>query len=245
MEKLNNKGFVFIETIVTIVILTTTLLLLYKSYSGTVKAEKTRLYYDDISYMYKAVAVRNVLNSTIDPFLFKQNAISKVDRQYMYMFGPSSNIYYDNEIISNLFDTFHIKTFIYIPIDSTTNNLNNIKNCIKNKNYNPKCIETLEMLSSYGESNLIDYLKTINVDSSELSSSPGILVTLFYETKNGGEQNKISYSSCLQSMLAAKYGINPSNKEEIKRKVEEYYQDDTISINMWCENAYYISWVYL
>ena len=56
--KKNKKGFVLIETIVTVVVLTTSLLYLYNSYSSIIANENTRLYYDDVAYIYKANYIR-------------------------------------------------------------------------------------------------------------------------------------------------------------------------------------------
>ena len=70
MNKLNNKGFVFIEMVVTVAILLTTLVLLYSSYSNVIITEKKRLYYDDISYVYRSNVLQKVLNKTLDTTLF-------------------------------------------------------------------------------------------------------------------------------------------------------------------------------
>ena len=49
---MNKKGFAFIETIITIVILSSALLYLYSSYSAIISEEETRLHYDDVAYIY-------------------------------------------------------------------------------------------------------------------------------------------------------------------------------------------------
>ena len=56
---MNKKGFVIIETIVTVVVLTTSLLYLYNSYSTIINREEARLNYDDLSYVYRTNYIRN------------------------------------------------------------------------------------------------------------------------------------------------------------------------------------------
>lgn len=66
MKKKN--GFAFIETIVTIVILSASLLYLYSSYSTIISDEESRLYYNDVAYIYKTNYIREFLeeNSNLD-----------------------------------------------------------------------------------------------------------------------------------------------------------------------------------
>ena len=50
---MNKKGFVFTETIVAIVILTSALLLIYTSFNNVLQSEKIRVDYDDVAYIYR------------------------------------------------------------------------------------------------------------------------------------------------------------------------------------------------
>ena len=50
----NKKGFVFIETMITIVILAAALLTMYTLFTSLLVNEKDRAYYDDPMYVYKA-----------------------------------------------------------------------------------------------------------------------------------------------------------------------------------------------
>ena len=52
MKKKN--GFVFVETMVTIVVLATALLSLYTLFNSVLVREKRRIYYDDPIYIYRA-----------------------------------------------------------------------------------------------------------------------------------------------------------------------------------------------
>lgn len=53
-NKNNTNGFVFVETMVTIVILATALLSLYTLFNSVLVREKRRIYYDDPIYIYRA-----------------------------------------------------------------------------------------------------------------------------------------------------------------------------------------------
>lgn len=49
----NKKGFVFIETIVVVAVLTVSLLMIYSTYSATLRKEKNRMSYNDSVYLYR------------------------------------------------------------------------------------------------------------------------------------------------------------------------------------------------
>lgn len=65
MKKKN--GFVFVETMITVVILSTALLVLYSLFSNVLLKEKRRAYYDDPLYLYRAnyltVMFENIIKS--------------------------------------------------------------------------------------------------------------------------------------------------------------------------------------
>ena len=58
---MNNKGFMFVETIVTTTILLVALVTIYVSYSAFIIGEKRRLYYDDMSYVYKTFTLKYIM----------------------------------------------------------------------------------------------------------------------------------------------------------------------------------------
>ena len=47
------KGFVFIETLVVVAVLTVSLLMTYSTYNSAVIKEKIRIRYNDSAYMYR------------------------------------------------------------------------------------------------------------------------------------------------------------------------------------------------
>ena len=61
MRKRNKNGFVFVETIITITILLVSVLSIYVYYNSFIITEKKRLYYDDITYIHKTMALRDLI----------------------------------------------------------------------------------------------------------------------------------------------------------------------------------------
>ena len=59
---MNKNGFVFVETIVVITVLTSALLLLFSSFSNILKKEKERMNYDDVAYIYRTHYLKNTLD---------------------------------------------------------------------------------------------------------------------------------------------------------------------------------------
>lgn len=57
------KGFVFVETIIVVAILITSLLYLYSTYISLSNHEKERMSYDDVSYLYRAYYVKKYFSS--------------------------------------------------------------------------------------------------------------------------------------------------------------------------------------
>ena len=47
------KGFVFVETLIVVAVLTASLLILYSTYSALIRKEKTRIKYNDSVYLYR------------------------------------------------------------------------------------------------------------------------------------------------------------------------------------------------
>ena len=75
---MKKNGFVFVETIIAIVVLTSSLLLLYSSFNKVLQSEKTRVYYDDIAYIYRSYYLKNsIKKSKINDICFFFNWKSK------------------------------------------------------------------------------------------------------------------------------------------------------------------------
>ena len=271
---MNNKGFIFIETIITVVVLTTTLVLLYASYNNVIITEKRRLYHDDIAYVYKTQHIRDILDLTLDYVKFneaveyKLNGAPLNERMYMYVFNVESDIYKNNALITEAKNLYKFYRLVYIKIAD----IPTIKSCIKDgKNgvsLSDKCRNTLNFANAHGYSYLEDYLLTLDVPTDATSSykgHEGILISLIYETKSGdvkSDSNNVvqigtgKYSECIIEKVRGHFNIyypgagasqtlKQNYENQMIEKMKEYNNDDKLNFNMQCENAYYLSWVYL
>ena len=71
MKKRN--GFVFVETIIVIAFLATSLIMIYRSFTGMLTSEKRRLYYDDPIYLYRTYYILDFLEeNSINNFVNAQ-----------------------------------------------------------------------------------------------------------------------------------------------------------------------------
>lgn len=243
----NKKGFIFIETILTIVVLTTTLVILYGSYSRSVSSEKRRLYYDDISYVYKTLAIRDAFNKSVNYAKFKFAVDNAEDDFYFYMFSSGSDIFRNNSLMSRARELYNYKVLIYVPFDM----LDNLKACANNaeNTTDSKCLNTLDRINDFADATFVDYVKTINLDYSKVSSRSeiqGILISLIYEAKDGGDEiDKGGYESCLQHKIFDYYGVLNGTNSQKENALKKYSDEQGLSFDMHCENAFYNSWVYL
>lgn len=238
----DNKGFVFIETILTIVVLTTTLVILYTNYSRALIAERRRLYYDDISYVYRTAVIRDVVNETINTAQWDAKVDEMLTKQYIYVFNYESQIFLDNELLKNTRKNFNYNQLIYIPMG----NVATVKRCINGGDSSVKCKRTLTVIEGYSDATFKDYLKAIYVPYDR--NKRGILISLIYESKDGSAAKIETYDHCIQRELFNKlYGDDsPSiSEDEKKQALINYKKDGSYSLDMRCENAYYNSWVYL
>ena len=145
------------------------------------------------------------------------------------------SLFMDNSYIHNLHDIYNFKMLMYLNVSD----IKNIKNCINGLDTNPdgtltdKCKNYKLYTSKYSDSNLDEFMQTLN---SEDANASHILVALFYEKKDGTPLSTLvrgGYKSCLYQKISAAGST-----------IEEYNKQDAISYNMACENAYYLSWVY-
>ena len=91
---MNKKGFAFIETIITIVILSSALLYLYSSYSAIISEEETRLHYDDVAYIYYTNNVRKFLEEYSNIEDVKKNAFNN---RYIEVIGTGYDGLFDSD----------------------------------------------------------------------------------------------------------------------------------------------------
>ena len=243
----NKKGFVFIETILTIVVLTTTLVILYGSYSRSVQSEKRRLYYDDISYVYKTMVIRDAFSKSVNTSKFKFALDNAQDDFYFYMFSSGSDIFRNNSLMTRVRELYNYKVLIYVPFEMIAP----LKACANSSETTTdvKCKNTLDKINDFADSTFVDYVKSLSIDYSKVSSVSnikGILISLIYEAKDGGaEVDKGAYESCLQHQIFEHYGVVNGSQAQKEAAIQKYYDEPGLSYDMHCENAFYNSWVYL
>ena len=270
---MNNKGFVFIETIIVTVVLTTTLIFLYSNFNKNLNNEKKRLYYDDIAYVYKTIYIRDALLKSIDEEVFDMainddNSLNRnsLKNNFVYLFNSESkfcvnynednncnssddykSIFKDNTLIKNLNELYNFKMLIYLE----TSDIGNIKKCINGTidlSLQTKCNNYKSYTSKYSDSNFDEFMKTLD---SEDTNSNSILIALYYEKKDGSKLDTLvkgGYNACLKTNIMDDFKNNHCPECEGNDDYEEikkiYDNQDEISYNMKCENAYYLSWVY-
>lgn len=248
----NKKGFVFVETIVTTVVLLSSLLYIYGTYSSMIASEKKRLYYDDISYVYKTQIIKEILEDNISSNFY--NVVTKENNtEYLSVFNYGSDIFkkIDSnnngstdgyEMLKSARELYNFGQIFYLKGDQ----IQGLKNCLRAEETDEKCVNTRKRIDGYGDTNLSEYLKKLDVSSKKIEltldengeSATGIIVVLFYKSKNGSSKvNYGTYDECIVDNYKKQYGESVSKLSQVKSKYKSYF-------TMQCENAYYISWAY-
>ena len=145
----NKKGFVFIETLVVVAVLTVSLLMTYSTYNSAVIKEKSRIRYNDSAYMYRTYYLsqffRNFRLDIVASNINDNNVLSGFNCQNRSIFvNEEDNIALCEALIDNL----HVNN-IYL----TYNDLGFLQNCTSSSG---KC----EVLVQVRE-DMANYLKTI------------------------------------------------------------------------------------
>ena len=220
---MNNKGFMFVETIVTTTILLVALVTVYISFSSFLTNEKRRLYYDDISYVYKTMTLRDIMYDNVVYYNDGTNIYTNVEalKKYnevkgksYYIIAPGQRMFNplngDEAIRSDTFEKtmkeLNFDKLIYIP--------------------NSKLITDNDIIEIQQRTdNLLirNYLKRLSIpcenDSSCSDIYNGIIISITREHKDGSsiEDDYYSFTQCMQ---------------------------DGSKKTMECQEANYISWVY-
>lgn len=248
----NKKGFILIETIIVVVILLTTLISVYSVFGNNIRKEKRRMYYDDVAYLFKTMQIRDVINENIDISKFRtavNNNLNCKDNEdklckYIFVFNSESDLFLANNKFGSISDFYNVYRYFYIKIED----INSLKQCLNNSDNSIKCENTKKVLKTMEYSNIKEYLLSLNVKSFQnaYNGHDAILISLIFETKNGNlmiEPGK--YEDCIEHKVFDFYDINLRGEDTKKEYLKNYNKNDNLSFNMSCENAYYISWVYL
>lgn len=171
------KGFVFIETLVVIAVLTVSLLMTYSSYSAIVTKENIRIRYNDSAYMYRTYYLSQFLrNFRLDLVASNLDDVDGNDGYNMLAgFYCSGDIFVNEEdnqgLCENLFSNLNVSN-AYI----TYNDLSFIQDdCTDNTK--GKC----EILVQVREE-MANYLKTIGGNDKE-----GYRIIIEYSETKAGE----------------------------------------------------------
>lgn len=244
INKLNNKGFMYVETIITVVILLTTLVSLYSVYSKVINREKDRLYYDDPAKIYTSLAIKDILINTLDDIELKKKADSS--GSYITFFDyNNTGLFHDQALFQRARDLYNIERFAFVRISE----FEQLKKCVKSGT-GSKCTKTKqEQLDFYGTKNLKDYILTMDlpVTTNEFKEHYGIIIVIIKEFKNGTPNlEDLPYKECLQNHVYAYNGLSSSSAASSKKQaLNNYYNDNSLSFNMACETVEYITWVFL
>lgn len=150
------KGFVFIETIITVVILSTSLIYLYGSYSSIINNEEARVYYDDPSYIYKTSYIRDFLLDYSDIEMVKATAS---DNLYSVDISPNYDGLFDSDSRNDfayIWSNFNVYQMLIISQDL-------ISECNGSDNDSDICKRTYDNLSY----NMRNYIRSLNDTSQD------------------------------------------------------------------------------
>ncbi len=168
------KGFVFVETLIVVAVLTASLLMLYSSYSGIIQKEKTRLKYNDSVYLYRTYYLEKFFkNFRVDLLMASLNKEEDTKPKSMITsFGCRGDIFLNEEdnlgFCENLYQELHIHNLYF-----TYNDLSELQDCTDQKGL---CEALVQVNSQAAE-----YLKTIGGNGQEGYR----IIAEFAETKKG------------------------------------------------------------
>lgn len=151
----NKKGFVFIETIITVVVLSASLIIIYSAYSSAISDEKTRLYYDDPAYIHRSYFVREFLylNSNIEyikDYVFNNSYITTIGVGFDTMFTQEQEDAGMRQSLQILYDIYNINQMVIV--DGAT-----AKECLIHPD--ASCKTAYQFVSV----NMAGYIKTLNL----------------------------------------------------------------------------------
>jgi len=164
---MKKNGFVFVETIIAVVILTSSLLLLYSSFSKVLQSEKTRVYYDDINYIYRTWYIKNrlkelnVINAIKDLTVNNDEYFITVGMEYENLFNGYEK---EETYFYNMLSDLDVNQMIILR----ENKVDNLKKCSMECALDSNCEEYRNCNSLYTNlsDEMIRYLKTLFIDVS-------------------------------------------------------------------------------
>lgn len=190
----NKKGFVFVETIVVVAVLTISLLMVYSTYSSMLMKEKTRMKYNDSVYLYRTYYLTKFFKNFRMDILAnrlgekEENNNGEIVKKYTMLTGfdhSSKEIFLNEEdnvgFAEDLKAQLHIRNLYF-----TYKDLRFLQECT---NASGKCEALVQVRDSAA-----DYLKTIGGEGSGYR-----IVVEFSENKDGsycaGENCQFYYTT--------------------------------------------------
>lgn len=170
------KGFVFVETLIVVAVLTASLLMLYSTYSALIRKEKTRIKYNDSAYLYRTYYLekffRNFRLDMVSRSLNKEDTTKPLS--LLTGFGCTGSLLVNEEdnkgLCENLVEELHINN-MYL----TYNDLSALQNC---RNQSGVC-EALVQVNDTASA----YLKTIGGEGTS-----GYRIIIEYAENKAGER---------------------------------------------------------
>lgn len=147
------KGFVFVETLVVVAVLTTSLLMLYSTYSAVIQKEKTRIKYNDSVYLYRTYYIEKFFrNFRLDIIATRLNNTDPNRYLMLSSFGCSADIFVNEEdnlgMCETLLQDAHVSN-LYLAY----NDLSKLQTCENQRGICEALVQVNDKTA--------DYLKTI------------------------------------------------------------------------------------
>ena len=129
---MHKNGFIFLESLIVIVTLISTLLLLYHSFKRITNNVKQKENYDEVNYIYRSEYLKeNLQKYILDDFLKDQD----------YLEINNESVYLNNDYLKQLYKDFEIADLIIVKKES----LNNLQKCLLNKS----CLNINDSFKTY------------------------------------------------------------------------------------------------
>ena len=186
------NGFIFIETLVVVAVLTASLLLTYSAYNSAIVKESIRIRYNDSAYMYRTYYLSQFFREFRFDYLVSNLSKNPQKINYITNFSCENDGFFDKGnfnigLCQSLYNQFHISN-MYL----TYNDLSNFQDC---DDYTGKCEELGQVR---GEA--ANFIKTIGGNGDGYR-----LIIEFEECKDGTKggnntcnENYVYYYTTLQ-----------------------------------------------
>lgn len=163
---MNNKGFVYIETIIAVVVLTSSLLLMYTSFNHLLQAEKSRIYYDDIAYVYRTEYLKRSLNALNIKGILADLNESAIP--YTIVGAENDKLFLNSEKERNIFLGMMSDLEVSQIVIVRENRIDKLKSCNEECALDPYC-SNYDLCSDYFNNlskDFISYIKSLYIDVS-------------------------------------------------------------------------------